>query len=135
MYLQLFFLLLITTCISQAFILQPNPSQLKYSVLKAKKDDLEVVKKAEFIEKVADKAGVSKTNAEAVVAAAFDTVVDCVAGGKKLTFLGFGTFEPRTRSARAGRNPQTGETIQIAETTTPAFSPAKSFKDKVKGKV
>mmetsp|Transcript_19107 Transcript_19107/g.33215 ORF Transcript_19107/g.33215 Transcript_19107/m.33215 type:complete len:135 (-) Transcript_19107:475-879(-) len=115
--------------ISTAFVVPSTPS--RSTALMAKKEDLELLKKADYVSLVADKAGVELKLAEQVVNAALDTIVESVADNKKLTFIGFGTFEPRTRSARKGRNPKTGESMDIAEKTLPAFSASKAFKDKV----
>ena len=62
-----------------------------------------------------------------------DTITAGVAGGDKIQIPGLGTFEPRERSAREGRNPQTGQSIQIAATTTPGFKAATAFKQAVAG--
>jgi DNA-binding protein HU-beta len=69
-----------------------------------------------------------------VLAASLDTIADCVTEGKKVTFLGFGSFEPRARAARVGRNPKTGEALEIKASVTPGFTASKSFKDKVNGR-
>ena len=60
--------------------------------------------------------------------------MEAVAGGDKVSLVGFGSFEPRDRKARDGRNPQTGKTIKIPATTVPAFSAGKGFKQLVAGK-
>jgi DNA-binding protein HU-beta len=64
----------------------------------------------------------------------FDSIVEEVAAGNKVQLVGFGSFEPRTRSARKGRNPRTGEEIDIPASTTVGFSAGKTFKDAVSGK-
>ncbi|KAL4427685.1 hypothetical protein ABPG75_001774 [Micractinium tetrahymenae] len=74
----------------------------------------------------------NKEEAEDAVKAVLDSIVDSVAAGKKVQVVGFGTFESRTRAARKGRNPATGVEIDIPETTVPAFSAGKTFKQKVK---
>ena len=66
--------------------------------------------------------------------AVFETVGDVLASGDKLQVSGFGTFETRTRAARTGHNPRTGEEIAIAAATLPAFKPGKALKDKVDAK-
>jgi DNA-binding protein HU-beta len=91
------------------------------------------VKKDEFVEAVAEAAGLSKADAERALSAVVDTITQQVASGERLQIPGLGTFEPRERSAREGRNPQTGETIQIAATTTPGFKAATAFKQAVAG--
>ncbi len=87
--------------------------------------------KGELVDKVADKASVTKKQADAVVSAAIETIMESVAEGHKVTLVGFGSFEPRERKAREGRNPKTGEKMEIPATTVPAFSAGKLFKEKV----
>jgi len=87
--------------------------------------------KSELISVVAEKADVSKRDADAVVNAVIESIMSSVAGGEKVTLVGFGSFEPRERQARQGRNPQTGKAIKIPATTVPAFSAGKGFKLKV----
>ena len=87
--------------------------------------------KAELIDMVSEKADVSKYDADAVLSAVIESIRESVAGGDKVSLVGFGSFEPRDRKARDGRNPQTGETIKIPATTVPAFSAGKGFKEMV----
>ena len=91
------------------------------------------MKKDEFVQTIAESADISKAEAERALSAVVDTITSQVASGEKLQIPGLGTFEPRERSAREGRNPQTGETIQIAATTTPGFKAATAFKQAVAG--
>jgi DNA-binding protein HU-beta len=88
--------------------------------------------KEELVKEVSKKSKVSQRAAADVIAAALDTIEKTVAKGKKVTLVGFGTFEPRKRAARNGRNPQTGKEIKIAAKTVPAFSAGKKFKELVK---
>ena len=88
--------------------------------------------KEELVKEVAKKAKVSQKAVADVLSATIDTVQKTVAKGKKVTLVGFGTFEARKRKARTGRNPQTGAAIKIAAKTVPAFSAGKKFKDAVK---
>ena len=88
--------------------------------------------KEELVKEVSKKSKVSQRAAADVIAAALDTIEKAVAKGKKVTLVGFGTFEPRKRAARKGRNPQTGKEIKIAAKTVPAFSAGKKFKELVK---
>ena len=88
--------------------------------------------KEELVKEVAKKAKVSQKAAADVLSATIDTVQKTVAKGKKVTLVGFGTFEARKRKARTGRNPQTGAAIKIAAKTVPAFSAGKKFKERVK---
>nr|WP_290224074.1 HU family DNA-binding protein [Trichocoleus desertorum] len=87
--------------------------------------------KGELVDAVAEKANVTKKQAEAIVTATVDVIQGAVAEGDKVTLVGFGTFERRTRKAREGRNPKTGDKMQIPAATVPAFSPGKVFKEKV----
>lgn len=89
--------------------------------------------RAELVDAIAEKAGITKTNAAAAVGAFISVVEDEVIKGNKVALVGFGTFEPRKREARTGRNPKTGEAIQIAAKTVPAFVAGKTFKDRVNG--
>ncbi len=88
--------------------------------------------KEELVKAVAEKAKLSQKQATEVIAATLETIQKTVAKGKKVTLVGFGTFEARKRAARTGRNPQTGATIKIAAKTVPAFSAGKKFKELVK---
>ncbi len=88
--------------------------------------------KEELVKEVAKKAKVSQKAAADVLSATIDTVQKTVAKGKKVTLVGFGTFEARKRKARTGRNPQTGAAIKISAKTVPAFSAGKKFKEAVK---
>lgn len=87
--------------------------------------------KAELIDAVASSADLSRADATRAVDAVIDTVTDTLRKGDSVTLVGFGTFEVRARAARAGRNPQTGETIQIKASNSPAFKAGKAFKDAV----
>jgi DNA-binding protein HU-beta len=88
--------------------------------------------KEELVKEISKKAKVSQKAATDVLVAALDTIEKTVSKGKKVTLVGFGTFEPRKRAARTGRNPQTGATLKIAAKTVPAFSAGKKFKELVK---
>ncbi|WP_372729733.1 HU family DNA-binding protein [Nocardioides sp.] len=85
----------------------------------------------DLVETVAREAGLSAAQAEAALSAVVDGVVGAVAAGEKVTLPGFGTFEQRSRAARSGRNPQTGEALEIAASVAPAFKPAAAFKTAV----
>ncbi|MEP0872402.1 HU family DNA-binding protein [Trichocoleus desertorum AS-A10] len=87
--------------------------------------------KGELVDAVAGKASVTKKQAEAIVTATFEAIQETVASGDKVTLVGFGTFEARERQAREGRNPKTGDKMQIPATKVPAFSAGKVFKEKV----
>lgn len=87
--------------------------------------------KSELVDAIAAKAEITKKDADAVLSAVIDAIMDAVSEGEKVTLVGFGTFEARQRQAREGRNPSTGKPIKIPATTVPAFSAGKSFKEKV----
>jgi len=88
--------------------------------------------KAELIEKVASSADLTKKDATAAVEAVFESIKETLADGEKVQIIGFGNFEVRDRAARKGRNPQTGDEIQIPATKVPAFKAGKALKDAVK---
>ncbi|MBE5895364.1 MAG: HU family DNA-binding protein [Lachnospiraceae bacterium] len=85
--------------------------------------------KTELVAAIADKAGISKKDADAVVAAFTETVTKELKKGGKVQLVGFGTFEVAKRSARVGRNPQTGAEMKIAASKAPKFKAGKAFKD------
>jgi DNA-binding protein HU-beta len=85
--------------------------------------------KAEFIDAVATSAELSRSDATKAVDAMIDTLTESLRKGDSVTLVGFGTFEVRERAARTGRNPQTGEAIQIKASKAPAFKAGKAFKD------
>lgn len=87
--------------------------------------------KGELVDKVADKASVTKKQADALLSAAIESIMEAVSQGDKVTLVGFGSFEPRERKEREGRNPKTGEAMQIPATKVPAFSAGKQFKEMV----
>ena len=88
--------------------------------------------KANIVDAVATKTGVTKKAAEAAVNAALEAVVDALKAGDKVQVFGFGTFEVKERAARTGRNPRTGETLEIAASKNVGFSAAKALKDAIK---
>lgn len=88
--------------------------------------------KTELINAVAENTGLSKKDASAAVVAVFDEITKAMSKGEKVQILGFGNFEVRERSARQGRNPQTGEVVEIAATKAPAFKAGKALKEAVK---
>ena len=90
--------------------------------------------KEELVQEISKKANVTQKEATEVLSSLIDTIQKTVAKGKKVTLVGFGTFEPRKRAARTGRNPQTGKEIKIPAKTVPVFSAGKNFKTVVNGK-
>ena len=87
--------------------------------------------KAELINSISEKTGHTQLDTLKTLDALMETIEATVAKGDKVLLVGFGTFEPHHRNARPGRNPQTGEPIEIAEATLPKFTPGKLFKDRV----
>ncbi len=87
--------------------------------------------KAEFVEAVAAKSDMSKTDAASAVDAVLDSVADALKQGNQVTLVGFGTFLVRKREARTGRNPRTGEPLEIAASNVPSFKAGKALKDAV----
>ena len=87
--------------------------------------------KTELIAAVAEKAGFSKKDADKVISATIDTIVETVTAGDKVALVGFGTFEVRDRKERTGRNPRTKEDITIPASKLPVFKAGRTFKDSV----
>jgi DNA-binding protein HU-beta len=87
--------------------------------------------KQEFIDAVAHQAGIAKSAAEETINAFLDTVTNAVIKGDVIQLIGFGSFSTGARAARAGRNPKTGEALQIAASKTVKFTAGKAFKDAV----
>ena len=85
--------------------------------------------KADLVAAMAEKAGVSKKDAEASLKAFTDVVAEELKKGEKIKLVGFGTFEVSERAARTGRNPQTGAEITIAASKAPKFKAGKALKD------
>lgn len=92
-----------------------------------------MVNKAELVSFVAKEAGLKKKDAENAVNAFLKGVKETLGKGEKVALVDFGTFEAKKRSARKGKNPQTGEEIIIPETVVPCFKPGKKLKEAVKG--
>ncbi|PHD33006.1 HU family DNA-binding protein [Bacillus toyonensis] len=88
--------------------------------------------KTELTKVVADKAELTQKDATTATQAVLDAITTALANEEKVQILGFGTFEVRERSARTGRNPQTGEEMQIAASKAPAFKAGKELKEAVK---
>ncbi|MCF6139598.1 HU family DNA-binding protein [Pseudalkalibacillus berkeleyi] len=88
--------------------------------------------KNDLINNISEKEGLTKKDVEAVVNGLLTEITDALKEGDKVQFVGFGTFETRERSSRTGRNPQTGESIDIPASTVPAFRAGNKLKDAVK---
>lgn len=98
------------------------------------KKTVETFKKADFITAVSDKTGMSKKESEGALKAVLEVLQEQVGAGKRVNLAGFGTFTLKERAARKGRNPQTGEPLNIAASKSPGFSAAKAWKDAINGR-
>ena len=87
--------------------------------------------KGELIEAVADSAGISRADATKAVDGVLDSITKTLSNGGSVSLVGFGTFSVKARAARTGRNPRTGEPIQIAASNVPGFKAGKALKDAV----
>lgn len=89
--------------------------------------------KQELVSAIAQGAELSKKDAESALSATINAISKALADGDKVQLTGFGTFEVRERAARTGKNPRTGEAIEIAASKVPAFKAGKALKDSVNG--
>ena len=87
--------------------------------------------KTELVAAIAEKAGLTKKDAEKALTAATEAVAEALVNGDKVQVIGFGTFEVKKREARMGRNPRTKQEIKIPASKTPVFKAGKALKDKV----
>ena len=87
--------------------------------------------KTDLVEVVALKTELSKKDSEKAVKAVFEAIEEALAAGDKVQLIGFGTYSVKTRAAREGRNPKTGEKMTIAASKTPAFTAGKALKDAI----
>ncbi|MFO7604214.1 MAG: HU family DNA-binding protein [Gammaproteobacteria bacterium] len=87
--------------------------------------------KGELIDMIAESADISKAAATRALDTVFNGITEALKKGDQVTLVGFGTFQVRDRAARTGRNPKTGEAIQIAASKNPAFKAGKALKDAV----
>ena len=85
--------------------------------------------KTELVAAVAEKAEISKKDADSAVNAVIESIIEAVASKDKVQIVGFGTFQARERKEKIGKNPRTGEEIKIAASVVPAFKAGKAFKD------
>lgn len=90
--------------------------------------------KQELLSAMAEKSGLTKKDSEAALAAFIETVQGALKKGDKVQLIGFGSFEVRDRAARTGKNPLTGESMQIPAAKVPAFKAGRALKDLVNGK-
>jgi len=89
--------------------------------------------RTELISAIAESAGITKTQADKALRATMENIQSTVASGNSLSLIGFGTFSSSERAARQGKNPRTGEAINIAARKVARFSPGKAFRDLVNG--
>ena len=89
------------------------------------------MKKSDLVDVIAEKSGVAKSQAQSIVDDLLELLSDALSKGEKIDLRGFGTFSVRDSAARTGRNPQTGETIQIPARRVPGFKPGKELRDRV----
>ena len=87
--------------------------------------------KAELINAIVAKSEMSKKDADVALNAVIDSIKDALKAGEKVQIVGFGTFSVKKRAPRTGKNPKTGETIQIAASKVPAFAAGKALKDEI----
>lgn len=87
--------------------------------------------KTELINAVAEKADISKKDAEIAITAVVDSITEALIDGEKVQLVGFGSFEVKRRAERLGRNPKTKEAIKIPASKAPVFKPGKALKDAV----
>ena len=104
--------------------LAPTPGPTRFIGARA-------MNKSDFAAQIAARASLLRSRAGNVVNAAFDCITDALAGGERVTIAGFGTFSTRSRPARRGRTPRTGEPIDVAASTAPTFKPGKIVRDAV----
>ena len=87
--------------------------------------------KTQLIQKIAENGNMTKKDAEAALKAVIDAVSDAIVAGDKIQISGFGSFDVKARDARTGRNPKTGESVEIAASKRVVFTAAQSLKDKI----
>ena len=109
------------------FINGTNVTELKIKLV-THQEELKV-NKTQLVEKIAENADLSKASAGRALDAVIEAVTETLKAEEQVALVGFGTFSVRTRAARTGRNPKTGEEIQIAEAKVPAFKAGKALKD------
>ncbi|MEO8379439.1 MAG: integration host factor subunit beta [Acidobacteriota bacterium] len=92
-------------------------------------DGAGVMTKAELVDEVARVVQLTKKDAEKIVNIVFDSIVDSLRGGQKIELRGFGSFRLRSRKSRTGRNPKTGEKVEVPSKKIPYFKPGKELKE------
>src|SRR5437762_10957842 len=118
-------------CVRRAIWIRCRLARLPQSERKMGEHMPHVVTKSDLVQVAAKASNLSKSAAGEAVNAVFDAIVANVASGKRVTVVGFGTFLPRKRKARAGRSPSSGKEIKIPAKTIPAFAAGQGFKEAV----
>ena len=90
------------------------------------------MRKTDIVARVAGRASLTKAQAKSAVNAVFDVIRDALANGDTVSVTGFGRFSTKSRPARTGRNPQTGESVAIAASRAPSFKAGKALRDKLR---
>jgi DNA-binding protein HU-beta len=122
------------TSAASAFLL-PAALRTDVTTLFAAVEKADTFRKTDFIAAVAEKTGMNKKESEKALKTVLEIVQEQVNAGKRVNLAGFGTFTVKERAARKGRNPQTGEELQIAASKSPGFTPAKAWKDSINGRL
>ena len=115
--------------ITYIFLLKRKQREVDVSDLFKEVNDMN---KSELIAKVAETSELSKKDATKAVEAVFEAIADALQSGDKVQLVGFGNFEVRERSARKGRNPQTGDEIEISASKVPSFRPGKQLREGIR---
>jgi integration host factor subunit beta len=92
-------------------------------------DNRAVTTKADLVDEVAEAVDLTKKQAESIVNSVFDSIVESLRAGEKIELRGFGSFRIRSRKPRIGRNPKTGERVEVPSKQIPYFKPGKELKD------
>jgi DNA-binding protein HU-beta len=110
----------------------PNKTETQYNIQDIDSGGEKQMNKSDLITHVSEATELSKKDVTKAVDAVFEAISEALQSGDKVQLVGFGNFEVRERSARKGRNPQTGEEIEIPASKIPAFKPGKALKDGIK---
>lgn len=100
----------------------------------ATKEKVVTVRQPDIVAAVVEKTGLSKKDSEEVFKAVVEVLQENIAAGKTVNLKGFGSFKLKSRAARTGRNPKTGEALQIPASKSPGFTPSKAWKDEINGR-
>uniref|UniRef100_A0A6V0ZTX2 DNA-binding protein HU n=1 Tax=Thalassionema nitzschioides TaxID=33649 RepID=A0A6V0ZTX2_9STRA len=127
--------LALSTRVCSGFVIPRATGQYAMRHLSAAATAEETIRKTGLVDSVVAKTGLSKKDSEACVDAFLESIAEEITSGNKVNIAGFGTFKRADRKARTGRNPKTGEALQIAAKKAPTFSAAKKFKEQVNGDI